>query len=356
MLINLHPGVRRARRRSPQIQASAALRGFSLIELLLSISLLAILLIVLTSFTDAAHRAWRDGQNRTETFQSARTTLELMAREITPAVVDTRTQFVIAPGALLSASGARNVAPESPTVLWLAPLGPKGDLRCVGYYLYRDEVRGFHRLKRIFITPTVPSPTGSGTEQPSPYFPKMINLSNPRDPKLRTSAVDADWFTRNWNDRAFDEEDPNNSDVVVSTAADNVVAFWVQPLDLLGRPIPTVKDDPNHPASQLLYNSAAYFQVATTTGFDSGKSFNYLTQTAQSMKGNRVPAAVDITVVTLDSAVLDQRPTLPVQRNVYESRVLNVEKSVRQFEEDLRTLNIHAVRTFTTRAKLINGN
>lgn len=329
--------------------------AFSLVELLLSMAILSILLIVLTSFTDAAHRAWRDGQSRTETFQAARTTLELMAREITPAVVDTRTQFVIAPGSLLTNAGAKHVAPGSPTVLWMAPLGPNGDLRCVGYYLYRDEARGFHRLKRIFISPTVPG-TASGTTKPSPYFPQTTNLSNPRDPMLRTSPLNADWFVRTWNEKAFDEEDPANEDVVVSTAADHVVAFWVQPLDLLGRPIPTVKDDPNHPPSDLYYNSAAYFQVATSTEFDGGKSFLYLTQTPQAMKGNRVPAAVDLTVITLDAATLDRGLTLPQQQNFYTARVLDVGRSVRQFEDDLRILGVHNARTFSTRARLINGN
>ncbi|WP_050024166.1 hypothetical protein [Verrucomicrobium sp. BvORR034] len=353
-----HPGGVQAGRIAPRFSPSTgrAFSGFSLIELLLSVSLLAILLIVLTSFTDAAHRAWREGQSRTETFQSARTTLELMSREITPAVVDTRTQFVISQGSQLTTRGALNVAPNSPAVLWMAPLGANGDMRCVGYYLYRDEARKFHRLKRIFISPTLP-PVGNATVgAPSPYFPKSVNLANPRDPSLRTSPINADWFLQNWDAKAFDEEDPTNQDVVVSTAADGVVAFWIQPLDLLGNPIPTVKDDPNHPGSELLYNSAAYFQVATTTKFDNGKSFSYLSQTEQTMKGNRVPASVDITVVTLDSATLDRGLTLPVQTNVYETRVLNVEKSVNRFEEDLRALNIYNARTFTTRAKLINGN
>ena len=356
MLVPTSPRTSRAGRPLPTATLHPGAGAFTLIELLLSMALLSILLIVLTSFTDAAHRVWRDSQTRTETFQSARTTLELLSREITPAVVDTRTQFVIAPGSLLSTVGARNVAPNSPTVLWMAPLGPNGDMRCVGYYLYRDEAKKFHRLKRIFISPNLPSANGTGVGPPSPYFPQSVNLTDPRDSRLRTSPINADWFTRNWEAKAFDEENPNNNDVVVSTASDGIVAFWIQPLDLLGNPISTVKDDPNHPGSELLYNSAAYFQVATTTKFDGGKSFSYLTQTEQAMKGNRVPAAVDITVVTLDSVTLDKGYTLPFQTNVYESRVLNVEKSVRRFEDDLRAINIHSARTFTTRAKLVNGN
>src|SRR5690606_97383 len=129
--------------------------------------------IVLTSFTDAAHRAWRQGQNHTEAFQSARTSLEIMARELNPAVVDTRLQFVIGPPSILSSVGVTNIAPNTPVMLWMSPLGSKGDLRCIGYYLHRDETKKFYRLKRLHISQYDHNNT------PSPYFPRMVNPSNP---------------------------------------------------------------------------------------------------------------------------------------------------------------------------------
>ena len=315
-------------------------------------ALLSFLLLMLSGITDSARRAWNDGKRRAETFQSARTALEVMAREITPAIVDTRMQFVIAPGELLTSAGAQNVVPEAPAILWMAPLGENGELRCVGYYLYRDVDRKFYRLKRLCVGPK------NVDGEAESYFPQMINLNDPRDAKLRTSPVSAKWFTRNWGQKTFDEENPQNTRAIVSGAADGVIAFWAQPLDVLGNPIPSLAEAANHPKSDLIYNSAAYFQVATSRPFENGASFIYLAETAQSMKANRVPAAIDFTVITLDSDLLAKDGVvIPTQANVREKAgVLNVEQSTRETINLLRAANINTARVFTTRAKLTNGS
>ncbi len=324
--------------------------ALTLVELLVSMALLTFLMLVLAGITEAASRAWREGQSRTETFQSARTALEILARELTPAVVDTRMQFVVALGDLLTDAGAQHVAPNSPALLWMAPLGDDGSLRVVGYYLYRDEARKFHRLKRLFIAP--PTPT-----KPSTYFPRLVNKTDPRDPKLRTSPVDAEWFTRTWDGDAFDEEDPANEKAVVSAAADGVAAFWVQCVDVLGRPVPLLSKSPVHPPSMLHYNSAAYFQVATTTPFEGGRSFQYLADSPQAMKANRVPAAIDLTIVTFDSRVLARGLKVPEQVQLYRADgSIDIEASVAQFDALLRQNGIRNARTFSTRAKLVNGS
>ncbi|HSI13320.1 MAG TPA: prepilin-type N-terminal cleavage/methylation domain-containing protein [Chthoniobacter sp.] len=324
--------------------------AFTLVELLVSLALLTFIMLILVGVTEAASRAWREGQSRTETFQSARTALEILTREITPAVVDTRMQFVVAPGEVLTRAGAKNVAPDSPALVWMAPLGDEGSLSCVGYYLSRDDARQFYRLKRIFI----PAPT---TAKASPYFPRMVSASDPRDPELRTSPVNADWFTRSWDTNAFDEENTANSQVVVSSAADGIVAFWAQPLDVLGHPVPLVAKSSVHPSSELYYNSAAYFQVATSTPFENGRSLLYLAQTPQTMKANRVPAAIDFTLVTIDSRILARRLPIPQQTNVYDANgALDVEASVQAFNSLLQKNRIFNARTFSTRAKLVNGS
>jgi type II secretory pathway pseudopilin PulG len=333
--------------RSRKLRSTPA---FTLVELLVSVALLTFLMLVLAGVTESASRAWREGQSRTETFQSARTSLEIIARELAPALVDTRMQFVVAPDSVLTQAEAAHVTPNTPVLLWMAPLGEDGALRCVGYYLYRDEARKFHRLKRIFIAP----PT---TAKPSPYFPRMINPNNPRDPELRTSPTDAKWFTRSWKAETFDEENAHNAEAVVSSAADGVVAFWVQCIDALGNPVPLLSKSSTHPTSELQYNSAAYFQAATTAPFDGGNSFQYLAASPQAMKANRVPAAIDLTIVTIDSRSLARGLMIPAQVNSYDAKgALDVEASVRQFDALLRQNGIYQARTFSTRAKLVNGS
>lgn len=331
--------------------------GLTLTELLVSMGLLTFLMLLLSSATESASRAWRDGQARTDTFQSARTALELMSRELSSAVVDTRMQFVIGPSTVISTvvkkdnrELAEKIAPEAPVILWMAPLGEDGSLRCVGYYLHHDPAKRFYRLKRIYIAPPPPGNDSS-------YFPRTFNLAKARDSTLRTSPLNAQWFTRTWNADAFDEENPDNEDAVVSSAADGVIAFWVQPIDLLGNPIPSVSRSANHPKTQLFYNSAAYFQVATTEPFESGSSFDYLTETPQSMKGNRIPAAVELTIVTLDGGRIARGVTIPEQPNIYDGRgTLDLAQSRAEFENLLHANGIHTARVFTTRTRLTNGN
>src|SRR6202000_2247092 len=111
-------------------------------------------------------------------------------------------------------------------------------------------------------------------------------------------------FTRTWDTNAFDDQSTSNDQAVVSSAADDVIAFWVQGLDLLGNPIPCVSNSSVHPQSSLFFNSAAYSQAATTPPFETGQTFIYLAKTPQSLKANRAPAALDLTVVLLDGMTI----------------------------------------------------
>lgn len=331
-------------------------RAFTLVEMLVAVSLVTYLMIILFSATDAASRAWRDGQARTDAYQNGRTTLEIMAREITPAVVDTRMQFVVAPGKIIANAGAPLVDPKAPALLWMAPLGEDGGLRCVGYYLQRDEERKFFRLKRLLTGPE----EADGT--PSPYFPLQLSTSgatiNPRSERYRTDPTDARWFTRHWNESAFNEEDVENNKAIVSTVADGVIALWVQCYDLLGQPIPLVSEAKQHPRTELAYNSAAYFQMATSEPFEpSRQGVLYLAETPQTMKANRVPQAVEITIVTLDQTSIKKAASIPQQTNeLTATGTLDVEASLQALKSRLQAAQIYTSRTFSTRARLINGN
>jgi prepilin-type N-terminal cleavage/methylation domain-containing protein len=321
--------------------------AFSLVEVLVAMAVLAIIMTMMASMTGSVTKAWSRSENRVETHQSARAALEIMAREMTPAVVDTRMQFAIFPGSLLEEKGALHIAENSPAIAWMSPLGERGDLRCVGYYLFRDPARKFYRLKRIYISP----------DNKDGYFPKLYNPENSRDPSMRTSPTQAEWLMRGWDKDAFDEEDPANDKAVAAAAADGIAAFWVQPIDLLGNPIPWLSNSPNHPKSKLIYNSAAYFSAATTLPFDGGKSFLYLAKTPQVMKGNRVPSAVDLTVFTIDERILAKGFDIPLQENIMAGDgSLDVAASIDAYRDALAAANIRDARAFTTRVKLINGS
>jgi prepilin-type N-terminal cleavage/methylation domain-containing protein len=324
---------------------SAFPRGFSVIELLVAFTVLSILMAILLAAVPSVTSTWIESERRIETYQRARGALELLTRELTPAVVDTRMQFIVLPGEELLDVGAQNVASLSPALFWMAPLGEGGELRCVGYYLFRDEEKGFFRLKRVYIEP----------DNPDGYFPRLVNLENTRDLSMRTDPVTARWFLDNLDLRAFDEQDPDNDAVVVSTAADGVVAFWVQCYDLLGSPVPWLSEVRNHPSSDLIYNSAAFFQMATTTPFESGETTEFLRLSKQVMKANRVPAEIEISIVTIDTALLAKEREIPPMESLLLDGKLDMDGSVQLYLQNLEDAGIRGAEVFTTRVKLVNG-
>ena len=169
-------------------------RGFSLIELLVAIAVLSIMLLMLAEMTGTVADTWARGESRIETYQSARAALELMTREMTPAVVDTRTQFVVMPVEELEKGGATNLAPETQVALWMAPLGEQGDLRCVGYYLYRDDMKRFYRLKRIYIK----SAYDDSNDQRVDYFPLKQAVGDTRRAERDYSTSPSDAIMPTW--------------------------------------------------------------------------------------------------------------------------------------------------------------
>lgn len=320
--------------------------AFSILEMLVAVSVFSGLLLLLSSVVAVVTDAWVKSEQTIQTNQRARAALELFTREVTPAVVDTRMQFIVAPGEDLDVVSAHNIAPNSPAAFWMAPLGTGGELRCVGYYLYRNEELKHFRLKRIYIR----------ENNEDGYFPKLVDLANARNVGMRTDPVTSKWFTANWEKEAFDDNSAGNQKVIVSTVADGVIAFWVQCLDLLGNPIPLVSESENHPRSDLLFNSAAYFHMATSTPFDNGDSFVYLAKSPFVMKAHRLPAEMEITIVTIGDVVLDRDYSIPRMENVInENGSLNIGKSVNLFFEKLKTVGIKDAEVYTTRVKLSNG-
>ena len=137
--------------RGSPMNSGAGPGGFTLVELLVSMTILAFILATLTGAVSMVANTWQSSEERVEAFQSARGALEMITREMTPASIDTKMQFAVMPGSLLEDVGADFIAPNSPAVFWMAPLGLDGEMRCVGYYLYRNDERRMYRLKRYYV-------------------------------------------------------------------------------------------------------------------------------------------------------------------------------------------------------------
>jgi len=73
-------------------QPTASL-GFTLIELLVAVTVLGMMMAILFIAFNQASRAWLQGENRVETFSSARAALDMMSRELQQAMVNDRLRF-----------------------------------------------------------------------------------------------------------------------------------------------------------------------------------------------------------------------------------------------------------------------
>jgi prepilin-type N-terminal cleavage/methylation domain-containing protein len=112
-------------------------RGFTLLELLTSMTLLLIMVGFLAVAFNAASTAWQQGEHDVDRFQQARATLDLMQRDLSQAFVSPTVQFYA------TANGLAFVAPvnDDPNA---------ADLAEVVYRLERSQAP--FRLTRRFTT------------------------------------------------------------------------------------------------------------------------------------------------------------------------------------------------------------
>ena len=321
--------------------------GFTLIEVTVAIAVMGMIAVLLASMLGTASSSWVKGEEVVETYQAGATALELMAREISGATIDTCAQFTVMPSDILGDHGCSNAKTNSQSAMFVAPIGRGGEIRRVGYYLERDEEHQFYRLKRLYIGPENEDYYGgefsSYVDDPNPY-------ASPFQPNDFLSTLD---------NSAFNDRDPNNKKSVVAPIADGVVAFWIQCFDTIGNPIPWASEDGNHPKTDMIFNSAALFQMATTAPFDDGTSFRYFSTSENAVKGDKLPAAVEFTMVTIDQDTIERMgelEPLPKQTNIMHLNALDVKASLSLYQTQLQAAGYDNARTFNSRVKLANAN
>jgi prepilin-type N-terminal cleavage/methylation domain-containing protein len=74
--------------------SNGSTHGFTLLELLASMAILAIMAAILFAAFDQASRGWQRAENRVETFTQARAALDLMAKELSQAMATTNISFL----------------------------------------------------------------------------------------------------------------------------------------------------------------------------------------------------------------------------------------------------------------------
>jgi GxxExxY protein len=111
--------------------------AFSLLELLVAVSVLSILLVVLLNIVQGATSLWRGSENKVEAYREARAALQVISSDLRNTLASTNTNFF-----RTNISGYPN--PTNLTFLATLPLSSQntnslGDVCTVGYYLNYDN-------------------------------------------------------------------------------------------------------------------------------------------------------------------------------------------------------------------------
>lgn len=126
--------------------------GFSLVELLVAMSVLVILSLVLLGISNQVGKTWVFGESKNQNRMKARAAIEFIGREmqaafLSPDPADLSLQFVINPSTVT----LRN----HDAVFWQAPIATdqsQGDLAIVGYFVRWKD--GTASLCRFFANPS----------------------------------------------------------------------------------------------------------------------------------------------------------------------------------------------------------
>jgi hypothetical protein len=303
-------------------------------------SVLALLLILLVQMLNSISKTWRDGEKRIESFGNGRAILDLISRELEPAVISNAHQLIENPFTDAERSvTVPTLAANSDSLFWQAPLrsSANGDLCEIGYYL------------------TDPAGTGKG-----PYQLKRFSVpqDNPKFFIYTTSyaptSTSARWIAAPTSTTFTSAE----FDTVSSVVSDGILGFWMRCFDVNGEPIPWFLSNSPEKASapNTKFNSAARFQpaVAGTAGSTTAP-WPYTSNTSPiTAQANRLPSVIEISIATIDSRTLSRNPSLPPTPAVATPSELPTVLTT-FFNVTLPGNHIDSARLFTTRVRLMNG-
>lgn len=119
--------------------------GLTLTELLVAISITAIIVVLLSRVFSAAATQWQTADQRTDAFRDARAALQIIARDLGRANVNGDAQMLT----LSNNDPGGNYAQEAFAVTPIHNDG-KSDLCAVGYYLVWNDTAKAFTLKRLF--------------------------------------------------------------------------------------------------------------------------------------------------------------------------------------------------------------
>ncbi len=244
---------------------AARRRGFTLVELLVGMTILAILVLLLGQMLSQVSGAWSMAESNKERLQNMRAISDFIDQELQAALLPiNRTgtnslQFVVNSPAIPAAYRNRDA------IFWQTPLASDqtlGEIAEVGYFVKWDQQTP--KLCRFIVNP---GKTVSGVAVSDSNF---LIYTNP-----------SDWLSQGIIDAVAPANLANNYQGLF---AENVVGLWVQCLDFTGKPI--TQDAGGTP---FLSN-----------GFDSRRGYKYTDSNGVAVT-KQLPAVVNLSFAMIDA-------------------------------------------------------
>jgi competence protein ComGC len=259
--------------------------GFTMIEVLISTTILVIVVVMLSQMLHQMGGIWLFGHARVERSEGGRAILEFISRELQAAqlpvdrTAQTSLQFVVNP-----VTTGTTTYKNRDAIFWQAPLATDqtfGDLAEIGYFVQWDETtiptNPHAHLCRFFVNPTDPS--------------------NPANPYYMIYSAPTDWVNDTVIKAVAPADKTNANNPYQGLFVENVLGLWVTCLDPTGK---TIKTDCQGAA------------IPDDT-FDSRNGYSYTDITGTSVpsqpptqKTCALPAAIDVSFVVLDSTSAKQ--------------------------------------------------
>lgn len=269
-------------------------RGFTVIELMVAVAVLALLTLVLLSMTEKAGSIWVNGVGQMEKRRNARALLEYISSDLRSALVPlsqdiTKTssnlQFVLNP----PAAGLSPDILNASAIFWQAPISNNqqfGEIAEVGYFVRFDPVPDSAplRLCRFYVTAGAPDPSAPGDLN--------RGIAN-SDFKIYHPTDRYAWLEGALLDRNTHARPPEYTGLF----ADNVLGFWARCLDPEGNEI-------TRTAEYVANNGSPMTSGEYPAGsYDSTKGYRYTRRDGQviDVPPPALPPVVEISVVVTDS-------------------------------------------------------
>ena len=322
-------------RASPGIESR---RGFTLIEVLVSVTILLAIVGMLSVVFNEISRAWQKGEGRGERRRSARSLADFIAAELQGALLPVETvgkagqgnlQLLINPPSSQVPDDFRN----ADAAFWQAPIAVEtslGEVAGVGYFVkwMKTDAAPVPRpvLCRFFVNPSAQSSSGAFTKNPD--F-KIYDPTNP-DSWLNKSLLDG-------------VAPADKAHGYVGLFAENVIGLWLRCTGLDGVELPKAFDSRKGYPLTVKYADA---------------SGNQQTK----IERRYLPASVTVSIAQLDSRLAVRMD--PVWESV---RKLSRDTGVRDAADFVDRMQTEAksnaalrpllggLRTYTTQIQLING-